>query len=193
MGVVIRMVRCFNTIFMAAVVLLFVRTACSEDIGHATAHAHVVVSSNISVVALTPNVDLGTVQVGTFPGVIVFRVDANVEMVSLWCVGTSLYKGNDPRDPQVAPIVLYRDGGARLEPTSAAPIQGGSTVAPFLETVDFNGFTGWISDRIAFESSQPGYFSQDVILTLTWDQPDPEKPRGEYSGWVILWASVSQV
>lgn len=193
MGVAVRMIRCITSSVLGVGLLALICAAAAEDIGHATAHAHVVVNPNLAVVALTPNVDLGTVQVGTFPGVIVFRVDANVETISLWCVGTYLYQGNDPRGPQIEPIGLFRDGGARFEPTSANPIQGGSNVAPFLETVDFNGFTGWISDRIAFESSQPGYFSQDVILTLSWDQPDPEKPRGEYAGWVILWASVSQV
>jgi hypothetical protein len=165
----------------------------AEDHGHATAHAHVLVNPTIAAVALTPNVDLGTVQIGLVPGILVFRVDANVERVDLWCVATYLYKGNDPQDPTVDPIGLFREAGVTIEPTNAAPIQGGPNVAPFLETTDINGFTGWISDKITFESSQPGLFSQDVVLRITWDQPDPEKPRGEYSGWVIFWAGITSL
>jgi len=182
-----------NIVILGVCIAALAAFAEAEDHGHATAHAHVVVNPTIAVVALTPNADLGTIQVGTVPGILVFRVDANVERVDLWCVATYLYKGNDPQDPTVDPIVLFREAGVTFDATDANPIQGGPNVAPFLETTDINGFTGWISDRITFESSQPGLFSQDVVLRITWDQPDPEKPRGEYSGWVIFWAGVTQL
>lgn len=182
-----------NMLIVGVCIVALAMPAEAEDHGHAVAHAHVVVTSTIAVVVLTPNADLGTVRIGTIPGILIFRVDANVERVDLWCVATYLYKGNDPQDPTVDPIVLFREAGATIEPTDAIPVQGSPNVAPFLETVDINGFTGWISDKITYESSQPGFFSQDVVLRITWDQPDPEKPRGEYSGWVIFWAGVTHV
>ena len=47
-------------------------------------------------------------------------------------------------------------------------------------------FGGLMSGEEAFESSQNGHFSQEVAVTCTWNQDDPEKPQGEYSGWVVL-------
>jgi hypothetical protein len=180
-------------LILAACIFAFSGLALADETGHATAHVFVDVNPNIAVSVLTPNVDLGTIQMGTFPGIFIFRVDANVEMVALWVEATYLYKGNDPFDPLVDPIILAREVGATIEPTNANPVEGNSNIVPFLETVDYNGFTAWLSDQMEFESSQPGYFSQDVTLTVAWDQPDPEKPQGEYSGWVIFYASVGQL
>lgn len=180
-------------LFLAACIFAIAGFAIAEETGHATAHTFVDVDPNIAVNVLTPNVDLGTIQMGMFPGVFLFRVDANVEMVTLWVEATYLYKGNDPFDPLVPPILIDREIGVTVSPANANPIEGGRNVLMFDELTDYNGFVAWLTDDMEFESSQPGYFSQDVMVTLQWRQEDPEKPQGEYSGWVLLFASVTDV
>ena len=60
----------------------------------------------------------------------------------------------------------------------------------FTTPYDYNGFLGLQTDYIGFESSQPGYFSQNVFVTVAWNQDDPEKPQGQYSGLVTLLATI---
>ena len=178
---------------LAVAVFCVAGVALADRTGHAVAHVYVTVDPNISVGAITNNVDLNTVQTGSFPGEITFRVDANTEQVSLSVGTTVLYKGDDPTDPIVDPIPVAISDGAEIAPTDANPLAGGTNVAEYTGqfTNDY-GFLGWATEWIAFESSQPGYFSQDVYVTVYWNQNDPEKPRGEYSGFVYLYASVGE-
>jgi len=173
--------------------LVFAGSAMADLEGMATAHVYVTVNPNVAVGVLTPNVDLFTIQTGLFCGTIIFRIDANSEQVCLSVGPTHLYKGDDPTDPLVAPILVDLPSGAMLEPTDANPLAGGSNIADFLYPYNFNGFLGWQSAFICFESSQPGYFSQDVFVTVCWDQDDPEKPQGEYSGFVTIWATIGEL
>jgi hypothetical protein len=167
--------------------------AMADTQGHAVAHVYVNVNPNISVGVLTPNVDLATIQTGQIHGYLTFRCDANVEQAA-FCAGvTMLYKGDDPTDPQVAPIPVDRAAGVVIAPTDANPLQGGVNVAPYAEPYNLDGFEGWMTEYIVFESSQPGYFSQDIYVNPTWVQADPEKPQGEYSGFVAFWAYIGDL
>jgi hypothetical protein len=47
-----------------------------------------------------------------------------------------------------------------------------------------------VTETKAYESSQNNHFSQNVNVVVTWNQDDPEKPMGEYSGCVRLTALV---
>jgi hypothetical protein len=170
--------------------MLITGTAFADTTGVAWGHVYVNVVSNIAVSVITGNVNLGSVQMGQFPGEVTFRVDANAEAVNLSAAATQLYKGDDPTNPTVAPIPLYTTAGALIEPTDASPFNGGSDIAQFTSPFNYNGFLGMQSDYIPFESSQPGYFSQNVFVTVSWNQDDPEKPQGQYSGWVCLYASI---
>jgi hypothetical protein len=172
-------------------VVLIAGSAFADTTATATAHVYVVVDQNIAVTVLTPNVDLFSIQTGEFPGTVRFRIDANTEAVGISVAPTYLYKGDDPTNTAVLPILLASDFGALIEPTNANPIAGGSNEAPYEFTYNYNGFIGLQSIFIIFESSQPGYFSQDVFVTVYWNQPDEEKPQGEYSGYVTLWAAVA--
>jgi len=178
---------------MAVALMLFAGSAMADTEGMATAHVYVNVVPNVSVGVLTPNVDLFTIQTGLICGQIIFRIDANSEQVCLAVGPTYLYKGDDPTDPIVDPILVSVEDGALIEPTDANPLAGGSPFADYMFAYNYNGFLGWQSEFICFESSQPGYFSQDVYVTVWWNQDDPEKPQGEYSGFVTLWATIGQI
>jgi hypothetical protein len=45
----------------------------------------------------------------------------------------------------------------------------------------------------AFGSGQNNHFSQNVTVTPTWNQTNPELPTGEYSGLVTLTAVIGAV
>src|SRR5512138_2998999 len=118
--------------------LLLVGSAFADTTGVATGHVYVNVVSNIVVSVITPNVALGSIQTGIFPGSITFRIDANAEAVSISAAATQLYKGDDPTNPTVAPIPIATALGALIEPTNASPYDGGSNVAMFTTPYDLN-------------------------------------------------------
>lgn len=176
--------------FTVVGLMLITGSAFADTTGVAWGHVYVDVVSNIAVSVITANVNLGSIQMGTFPGEVTFRVDANAEAVNLSAAATQLYKGDDPTDPTVSPIPLWTSYGALIEPTDASPIHGGSNVGMFTSPFNYDGFLGMQSEYITFESSQQGYFSQNVFVTVAWNQTDAEKPQGEYSGFVCLYASI---
>jgi hypothetical protein len=172
-----------------AVIGFAVGTSYADPKGDAKAHVYVKVDPNIAVKPLAATVNAGTVQVGNFSAIVPFRVDANTEAVNLWAACSQLYKGNDPLGTEVAPIAL--SGGVPIQPTNANPVGGASNVASYAGAgEDVDGFPTLITNSIVFESSQNGHFSQDVSVTCSWNQDDPEKPTGEYSGVVKFYAEV---
>lgn len=185
-------------ILLGAAVLLLATAgfANADPMNSAVAHVYVDVDPNIAVMALDPYVDMGSIQTGEFEGEIPFRVDANTEQVRLSAGASHLFKGNVPGDPDsvlVDPIMLCTDPekyGIFITAELANPIEGADNFAAFTQPLDIDGFPGMGTDDITFESAQPGHFSQGVSLTVCWDQDDPEKPMGEYSGAVELFAWV---
>lgn len=154
----------------------------------ATAHVWVDVVSNIAVRANTPQVDMGDIQTGVFSSTIEFRVDANHEDIDLACYASDLWKGDDPANDDVPPIPLFMPAGCLIDPINANPTGGASPVASFDSGVthEVSGYPAYGTNAINFESSQNGHFSQEVYISVAWNQDDPEKPQGEYSGVVKL-------
>jgi hypothetical protein len=180
---------------MAALVLSWAGFAYADETNSATAHVYVDVVANIAVMAMAPTFDLGSIQTGEFSGTIPFRVDANTEKVRIGAAASNLYKGDEPDTVWVDPILLFRPdglGGIEILPHNANPVMGGGNFAPFDQPVIIDGFQGFNTGTITFESAQNNHFSQQVDLVVTWTQPDPEKPMGEYSGkvkmtaWIVL-------
>ena len=144
---------------------------------------------NIAVMPDTPFVDVGDVQSGEFEATIVFRIDANTQTCRFKAMGSNLYKGDDPTEPTVLPIPLIGDAVFSIENGDPTGDQGnslrfGTAGDPIGDFPTLQ--TGWIE----FESSQNNHFSQLLTLVVTYDQDDPEKPMGEYSGKVKLLAQT---
>ena len=157
--------------------------------GSADADVYVVVNPNVTVGANTPIVNAGTVQTGEFSATINFRIDANKEQVSLFVEASPLYKGDDPTNADVPPIPLNLSKGVDITPANANPLAAGSNNAQYIGSGDvILDFPTQRTQTIAFESSQNGHFSQDVLVQVWWLQDDPEKPMGEYSGKVRITA-----
>ncbi len=177
----------YRILIALALVAMASGPAFADMEGSAVATVHVGVDRNVSVGVNTPIVDAGTVQVEEFSATISFRVDANVEVVHIYICASDLFKGGIVSPLDVAPIPVS-GSGALIEPVDAGPLPvGRSNTAVWLTgqggpVVD--GFPTRISETIAFESKQDGHFSQDVNVTVQWDQADPEKPEGVYWGRV---------
>jgi len=161
--------------------------AYAETSGSALASVLVTVNPNIAVKTNTAIVDAGTVQTGDFAATLSFRIDANVEAVKMFVEGSSLYKGDDPVNVTVDPIAIKLS-----KPVGITP-QFGHRMGGLADEANWDGAGALIgaypttkTETVQFESSQNGHYSQDVLFKITYNQPDPEKPMGQYSGKIRL-------
>jgi hypothetical protein len=177
------------TLFIAALLLLGAASLHADPTGSAVATVVATVDPNIAVGTITSVVSPPNVQMGDFTAEIVFRVDANTQKVKMSIEATGLYKGAVVGG-EVPPIPLNLLEGALIEPTDATPLGGGDPIAPYVGDTMIEEFPAKQTAEITFESGQNNHFSQDVIVTITWNQDDPEKPTGEYTGKVRLTAMV---
>ena len=178
-------------LFMLVLCLMFLGLAAvpayADTSGSATASVIVTINPNMAVGVVTPIVDAGTVQTGAFAANLVFRVDANTEAVKMFLEASSLYKGDDPLNTEVAPIPLKTSVPVLISP------QYGNRMGALPNEAAWNGAGALIgaypttsTETVQFESSQNGHYSQNVGYKITYTQPDPEKPQGQYSGKVKL-------
>ena len=168
-------------------VLFMASTVSGDTSGDAIAKVIVTVNPNVTVGVNTAIVDAGTIQTGEFSATIDFRVDANQQQICMQVEATPLYKGDDPLENTVDAIPLAIDVPVIIAPTDASPMGGAENELLLANSGSGIGdFPSFLTDPLCFESSQNNHFSQDVFVTVTWDQVDPEQPTGEYSGRVRL-------
>lgn len=192
---VLRMIK--KSIIIATLVLSlgFATLAMADPDDSAQAHVYLNIDPNIAVEALTANVSGGTLQTGIREIPILFRIDANTEAVALSALVTQLYKGDDPNNTEVAPVAVDLTEGVDVAADNAHAINGQDDNLPYSGNTssvqnEKGTFAGYLTSEVTFESSQNGHFSQNVLLTPSWTNEDNEKPQGEYSGYVVLYASV---
>lgn len=167
-------------VFMSLMLCLFAfaPVAFSDTEDDATAEMNVTVDPNITVDDNPGDVQM-SVQTGDVSGAFVFQVDANMQYVDIQVGASHLYKADDPLS-EVAPILVNEGAGVFVDPTSGE----GANLAFNSSAYDINGFPAVLTQTGTFESSQNGHFSQPVDVIVTWNQDDPEKPQGDYSGFV---------
>lgn len=183
--------------FLALAFLLLVVPAgtCNGDVpppdeGFAACHVFVNVDANIAIMPLDAYFDLGSIQTGLFTGTIPFRIDANTQKVRIWTAASKLYKGDIFENPEVPPILFEYNSGIEIYAEMATPVGGADNRADFIGLHQIDEYPGYETERIVFESAQNNHFSQRVDMVVHWDQSDPEKPIGEYSGRVKMLAEV---
>jgi len=176
----------FSALLAAVALIACAGFALADETGSATAGVYVTVNPNISILPLEANVNMGTIQTGSFTGTIPWRVDANTQNVRFFAAASYLYKGDDPNNPAVPPILLNVPYGIVFTIAHGGPVGGADDVLTYQGGTDINGFPGLETITKEYESSDPGHMSQDVQMVVKWDQPDNEKPMGEYSGQVRL-------
>lgn len=175
----------------ALAVTLSASVAKADPSDDADAHVWLDVVANMSV-DVKEVLQFQDVQTGIFPGTVTFRIDANTQRVNLQVIATNLYKGDDPDSNYkifLGPAAPDGMGGALVEPSNANATDGHSNLllwnpAPAAPVILF-GMEGKESEAWDFESGEL-VFSQDVDVTVDYEQPDDELPMGEYSGWIKL-------
>lgn len=174
-------------VFMSLMLCLFAfaPVAFSDTEGNATAAMNVTVDPNITV-GDNPDEVRMSVQTGDVSGAFVFRVDANMQYVDIQVGASHLYKADDP-ESEVAPILVNEGAGVIVDPTSG---EGANLAFNSSSEYDINGFPAVKTQTGTFESSQNGHFSQPVDVIVTWNQDDPEKPQGDYSGFVQFYCMM---
>jgi len=157
----------------------------------ATMEVFVEVDANMTVAPGAAFTDLSSVQVGPIFGYIPFRVDANTQTCMFRGAASNLYKGDDPVNPEVPPILVSLPEGISFVCPDANPTNGQDNNAAYVAPFTVMGvFPGHQCEWVEFESSQNNHFSQDIVMEVTWIQSDPEKPMGEYSGYVEFEAMI---
>ena len=178
----------------AALLLAGAQGAWANTEAHATVQVYVEVEPSITISPSAPAIHLGSVQTGVISGQVPFRVDSNGQLVQFRAATTPLFKGGVAGNSVLAsvpPIPIRRESGIRINAEHANAAGGEDEVVDYVGPEgDVEGFPGLTTQSVEFESSQNNHFSQAVTLQVTWNQNDPEKPTGEYSGLVVLWAMV---
>ena len=183
-------------LFVAALVAVFASPTMADLAGYSKKKVYVNVDPDVSVssgpTGTTP-ISLGSIQRGLILGTINFRVDANREQVALQVLATDLYKGDDPFNNAVTPILLCAGEPVTIRPTNANPVNSGSNEASPIGPDYIDSWPATKFESITFESSQNGHFSQNVDVSVCWNQDQVEKPVGQYSGYVKLCAMIGSL
>jgi hypothetical protein len=180
-------------VMIVAVVALALSTVAMADPnsitqGSATAKVFVNIVPSLSVQPATPIVNANTVSLGDFTATIDFTVHANQEAVCFFVEVSPLFKGDDPNST-VLPIPIETSAGVVVQPDGANPLGSVSNVLQFnAGTSVVDGFPALVTNTLCYESSDNGTFSHVVHVTVVWNQNDPQKPQGQYSGKVRLTA-----
>lgn len=164
--------------------------AFADETSEATAEVYVQVNPNVTLAALDEFVDLGTVQTGVFQGHIPWRVDANTQNVLFWAAASPLFKGDDPTAPSIPPIAIDEPSGIQITIPDGGPVRGEDEYLAYTGGTAIEAFPALETESVEYESSQVGHMSQDIDMYVWWNQDDPEKPIGEYSGMVRLSAMI---
>ena len=166
--------------------MCFVSPAVFADTeGDAVATATVEIIPNITIAQDPTGADMQEIQTGLFSGDFVFRIDSNMQYVTIGICASDLYKGGQTGG-EVLPIPVADSEGVIVNPE----FSNASTLAYNTDDPDVGGLAGSSFTQQEFESTQSGHFSADVDVTVTWDQDDAEKPQGDYSGYVKLFALI---
>jgi hypothetical protein len=184
----------YSTLLLLAFLLLCAPVATCEvpptESNDALCHVYVDVDPNVTMMPMFSSVDLGSIQTGEIMGTIPFRIDANTQKVRIWCAASKLFKGDDPDTVHVPPIPFVFGSGIEIYPESASPVGGEDNHVEYINFWQIDDFPGFVTQSVVFESAQNNHFSQRVDMVVHWDQSDPEKPMGEYSGKVQMLAEV---
>lgn len=156
----------------------------------ATATVAVNVVSNVAVGVVTTVVNFGNIQTGPFGGPIVFRVDANVQVITLSVAVSNLFKDDAPTSPYFIPINVVAGVGVAPVIGSELPAGQDNKLAYVTTPILVGPYAGLATEVGTFGSGQNNHFSQEVVVTPSWVQVDPELPTGEYSGLVVLTAVI---
>ena len=160
----------------------------ADRANNATTKVFVTVDPNVAISADQAVWEIGSVQTGGFSALVTWRVDANSQFVNVQLEASNLFKGDDPTNDDVAPIPLALSTPASVRPANGNETNSGDNLLAWGGGQgEVSGFPTQLTEVGTFESSQNGHFSQLVTTTVRYNQNDPEKPQGQYSGVVRMY------
>ena len=180
-------------LFVAAALMMVAAAGANAEAPSPPAHVTVTVDAVLAVTAGSiMSADLGTINVGTASAIVCFQVDANQQDVWIQAIATGLWKGNVMTpDGYVIPIVTIGSSvGAMVDPAIGNQIGIGTNLLAWVGVDVIGGLDAMSSAVGHFESGQWGHFSQEVCVTIDYENDDPELPQGEYSGWIKIVAGL---
>ena len=183
-------------LLLAAAVMLIVAPV-GANASAPSPPAHVIVTVD-AVLAVTGgsimSADLGTINVGTASATVCFQIDANQQDVWIQAIATGLWKGDVmTADAFVIPIVVVGEPGAigaLVDPAIGNQIALPTNRLAWAGADSIGGLDALASAVGHFESGQWGHFSQEVCVTIDYENDNPELPQGEYSGWIKIVAGL---
>ena len=166
---------------------LVITPAYADLTGNASAHVTMTVAPNITVVASTPQINAGTIQNTAFIATAIWSVHANMQEVIFSMAASSLYKGDDPQNPEgVPPITVKTTVPASFTCPNANRVQSSNVLAWDGVGTPINNFPSTKTEAAVWASSTPGRLSQDCTSVITYNPPASEQPTGIYSGKIQL-------
>jgi hypothetical protein len=163
-------------------------TLQADPASNATTKVFVTVDPNVAIQADQAVWEVGSVQTGGFSALVTWRVDANSQFVNVQLEASDLFKGDDPTNDDVAPIPLSVSTPAFVKPANGNETNSGDNLLGWEGGPgEVSGYPTQKTEVGTFESSQNGHFSQLVTTTVRYNQNDPEKPQGQYSGVVRMY------
>jgi hypothetical protein len=168
--------------------------AFADEVDSACAHVFVNILPTVAVSAPV-DVLLDAIQATQcLRASLVFQVEANLQTIDMFVTVSNLYKGDDPASEYFIPVKPgHDDKDVKVQPANGSETfaGGGDNWLAYTDTpTTLKGYAALETEIGTFESGQSGHFSQDVTVSVSWTQDNPELPVGEYSGWVMLTAMV---
>lgn len=185
-------------LIVAVALIMVAGTAWAVEQDSPPAHVTVSVDAVLAVGAGSiMSADLGSMNIGTASATVCFRIDANQQDVWLQTIATDLWKGDVATADDFKIVIAgvnppVAGAGALVQPAIGNQISLPTNILPWIANVATIGGLPAMTTTVGhFESGQWGHFSQEVCVTVDYENDNPELPQGEYSGWIKIVAGLA--
>ncbi len=144
------------------------------------------VPASIAMAPVQPLWDLSTILNGSFSAVITWRVEANVQSIQMMVEASDLFKGDDPSNTEIAPILLDSSRPVEITAERANGVNGANRAVWIGAGTSINNFPTTRTETVTYVSSQVGIFSQLVTTRIYYNQQESIKPMGQYGARVKI-------
>lgn len=157
--------------------------AAPQRRAEAVARVFVRVVPVISVETLDAWVDPPEATTGKWPTEMTFRIEANVQRVSMRVAATDLHKDGQADSPDTISVA---DEGVLIRTEAAMPVSKHTDKLVWTGTDTLNDMNAQLSNATDLKSDAKDHFGKDVSVSLEYDQATPDLPQAQYGGYVKL-------
>ncbi len=109
----------------------------------------------------------------------------------MYLEASDLYMADNPTNTEVTPIPVDTGKPAGISMQSGQTNGNSKNAAWAGLGADILAYKTKITEIVEFEGSGRGSFLQDIACKISYTQPDPNKPIGQYGGKVRLTTMVT--